>query len=299
MTESPIPRFWSRSVNVEIPLEAGEYVVHVRLDRQPYRRKEEVIEKVTEWNTRKHARILTERAISRSIASNYIPNLENIPVPLDGIAGIDLNECKERAKTAPRFTRTDSVVGASLLKDKDNASDSHSEGGEEDKDGDESEVESTSVESDEEENTAPRADDKGSDETFVAIGDEPQSTGADAAVDVATAGTPTEAPATNEPSAPTTESVPPGSPVDPTGAQTPAPSQGPPVVMQSPPPMHGSPLLLPAAPSVMMYNEDDVIFLGLRVYTDKAAPAIISGQLRVDLTGAQPSNDYSASGPPY
>lgn len=31
--------FFGRSVNAEIDLEAGEYVVHVRIDRQPFRSK--------------------------------------------------------------------------------------------------------------------------------------------------------------------------------------------------------------------------------------------------------------------
>jgi hypothetical protein len=42
VAESLLSRMWSRSVNVEVNLTAGDYVVHVRIDRNAYPGREEV-----------------------------------------------------------------------------------------------------------------------------------------------------------------------------------------------------------------------------------------------------------------
>ncbi|KAG6888261.1 hypothetical protein C0992_009150 [Termitomyces sp. T32_za158] len=73
----------SRSVNTEVDLEAGEYVVHVRLDP---------------WKGRDLARIMTEKARSQCILSNFnaAEMAGYLPVPLDFFAGYDLSELETR-----------------------------------------------------------------------------------------------------------------------------------------------------------------------------------------------------------
>ncbi|KAG5736063.1 Calpain-9 [Termitomyces sp. T112] len=82
ITSSTTTRF-GRSVNVEVYLEAGEYVVHVRLDP---------------WKGRDFARILTEKVKSRSLLSNFtaVEMADYLPVPLDFFAGHDLSELETK-----------------------------------------------------------------------------------------------------------------------------------------------------------------------------------------------------------
>ncbi|KAG6850388.1 hypothetical protein H0H93_013943 [Arthromyces matolae] len=70
---SPLPS--SRSVNIELELDEGAYMVYVRLDRKKSRDDPEYFQKGVEsgWNHRKLSRVLTERAKSRSITSNFVP----------------------------------------------------------------------------------------------------------------------------------------------------------------------------------------------------------------------------------
>ncbi|KAF7332285.1 Calpain catalytic domain-containing protein [Mycena kentingensis (nom. inval.)] len=117
VAQSALTRFYLRSVNLEVQLEAGDYVVHVRLDRV-------VSDEFKEYNarncdTRKFARVQTERAKSQSIATNFKPRfgtaitqkqrtnpysvvLENLPIPLDVLAGQDLTELEVKALEAER-----------------------------------------------------------------------------------------------------------------------------------------------------------------------------------------------------
>ncbi|KAJ7173341.1 hypothetical protein C8R46DRAFT_946051 [Mycena filopes] len=105
VAESTQTRFYLRSVNLEAQLEAGEYVVHVRLDRV-------VNDQIPEYNpsntdTRKLSRVQTERAKSQSIAANFKPSavLENLPIPLDVLAGQDLTELEAKAVEAEKQIR--------------------------------------------------------------------------------------------------------------------------------------------------------------------------------------------------
>ncbi|KAF8597838.1 cysteine proteinase [Ceratobasidium sp. AG-I] len=86
--------FWKRSVNVELKnLEAGEYVVHVRLDRDERREKSYYKDSVKKWNHRKLSKVLAEAAVSKSIAANFDPTELDVflPNPLENYAGQDLN----------------------------------------------------------------------------------------------------------------------------------------------------------------------------------------------------------------
>ncbi|KAG7093328.1 hypothetical protein E1B28_007008 [Marasmius oreades] len=70
---SSTSRLLTRSVNLEVDLEAGDYVVHVRLDRhvRADRPKGYYQSKLEGWNQRSLSRVLTERATSHSVASNF------------------------------------------------------------------------------------------------------------------------------------------------------------------------------------------------------------------------------------
>ncbi|KAJ7613033.1 hypothetical protein FB45DRAFT_993113 [Roridomyces roridus] len=102
LAQSVHARYFSRSVNLEIQLEAGEYVVHVRIDRQYWREKDYFEQLSENWDEQKLARVMTERAKSRSIASNFKAETEvnNIPIPLNVLAGQTLTQLEEKAKAA-------------------------------------------------------------------------------------------------------------------------------------------------------------------------------------------------------
>ncbi|KAG8874197.1 hypothetical protein FRB97_006084 [Tulasnella sp. 331] len=64
--------FWDRSVKCEIDLpHAGEYVVHVRLDRSLKRTKDWLSTNSSSWSGRKYARKWAEFVMSQSIAANF------------------------------------------------------------------------------------------------------------------------------------------------------------------------------------------------------------------------------------
>ncbi|KAJ7247339.1 cysteine proteinase [Mycena rebaudengoi] len=95
------PRFNSRSVNLEIELDAGDYVVHVRLDRRsrPGREKGYFEQSAEEWDQRKLSRMLTAREKSRSIASNYKAESQakHLPIPVEALAGVNFADMEKKA----------------------------------------------------------------------------------------------------------------------------------------------------------------------------------------------------------
>ncbi|KAG6864733.1 hypothetical protein C0991_007475 [Blastosporella zonata] len=93
---------YSRSVNAEVDLEAGEYVVHVRLDSVVDHRDEdyEDIYAHIDWQERVYSRVRTEQVKSQTIASNFNAvgdAADYLPVSLDLIAGQDLSELETKA----------------------------------------------------------------------------------------------------------------------------------------------------------------------------------------------------------
>ncbi|PPQ91204.1 hypothetical protein CVT25_001220 [Psilocybe cyanescens] len=75
LTESSYSFFASRAVTVEMDLEPGNYIVLARLDPAPIRDKDYFKKGLASgWDRRKLARVMTERAKGQSIASNYKPN---------------------------------------------------------------------------------------------------------------------------------------------------------------------------------------------------------------------------------
>ncbi|KAJ7173300.1 hypothetical protein C8R46DRAFT_1082400 [Mycena filopes] len=113
VAESVHARFFSRSVNLEIPLEAGEYVVHVRINQQIVRAKDYFETASVDWDETKLARVMTERARSQAIASNFYKagmQTESLPLPLDILAGQSLTQLEEKAAAAAVALRA--VTGA-------------------------------------------------------------------------------------------------------------------------------------------------------------------------------------------
>lgn len=84
--------FWGRSVNLEMDLEEGEYVVHVRMDRRAIRNKDYFKEGLPHWDWRKLGRVWSAGALSHSVAANFDAEYyrDLLPVPLDKYAGRDL-----------------------------------------------------------------------------------------------------------------------------------------------------------------------------------------------------------------
>ncbi|KAJ7648340.1 cysteine proteinase [Mycena polygramma] len=99
VAESLHARYFSRSVNLEMPLDAGEYVVHVRIDRSYLREKDYFESASVDWDERKLARVMTERARSQAIASNFKAETQtvNLPIPLSVLAGQTLTQLEEKA----------------------------------------------------------------------------------------------------------------------------------------------------------------------------------------------------------
>ncbi|KAG6830584.1 hypothetical protein H0H87_007581 [Tephrocybe sp. NHM501043] len=130
-SSSSIP--YSRSVNAELFLEAGEYVVHVgvqfiyyqitnshlpglqvRLDRFVYR--SEIYKSTIDCESRAAMHALTEKIKSRSIISNGFEaeDMAHFPVPLDTLAGRDLSELEAEAQAlASKDLLTEQTSGAS------------------------------------------------------------------------------------------------------------------------------------------------------------------------------------------
>ncbi|KAG8695526.1 hypothetical protein FRC09_009104, partial [Ceratobasidium sp. 395] len=83
--------YWRRSVNLEIDLEPGEYVVHVRLDREMTRPANYLSEKA--MKPRKLSRVLTEQMQAKSVAVNFDGGLSrHLRVARGTYAAKDLTE---------------------------------------------------------------------------------------------------------------------------------------------------------------------------------------------------------------
>ncbi|KAG8682587.1 hypothetical protein FRC09_016664, partial [Ceratobasidium sp. 395] len=92
-TRSTHTVFWRRSVNVELDhLEAGDYVVHVRLDRDKFREKTFYKDNVENWNPRKLSKVWAEACLSKSIAVNFNPDAFGnlLPASIENFGGEDL-----------------------------------------------------------------------------------------------------------------------------------------------------------------------------------------------------------------
>ncbi|KAJ6456269.1 hypothetical protein C8R47DRAFT_1203667, partial [Mycena vitilis] len=103
---SPHSRCSSRSVSLEFPeLESGEYIIHCRLDKVPLTD----FTNSDDWSQSKLARVITERAISESVATNVAAEFleKNLPIPLDILAGQDLADLQRKAEDLKTLRRKD------------------------------------------------------------------------------------------------------------------------------------------------------------------------------------------------
>ncbi|KAG5643371.1 hypothetical protein DXG03_001019 [Asterophora parasitica] len=101
----------SRSVNAEVHLEAGEYIVHVRLDREIIRPEGYLEQGLDVWNDRSYARIQPERVKSQSIASNFdiITEAKYLSISLDTLAGQDLAELEAKVAASTKALKSETV----------------------------------------------------------------------------------------------------------------------------------------------------------------------------------------------
>lgn len=89
---------WTRTVNLFTDnLEAGDYVLHVRLDRNVHRTKDFIPQNQPNWDARKLSRVWSEAARSMSMAANFDQRAwrEQIVVPPEAFAGKDLMELEK------------------------------------------------------------------------------------------------------------------------------------------------------------------------------------------------------------
>jgi hypothetical protein len=110
LSEATPTLLYSRSVNLEIDLDVGEYVVYVRLDRTTFKEPDYFKKGVDSgWDHRKLSRILTERAKGRSIASNFTPGIQAkyLPTELSELIERDLAQYKKEQEKRAKKTETE------------------------------------------------------------------------------------------------------------------------------------------------------------------------------------------------
>ncbi|KAJ7327524.1 hypothetical protein DFH08DRAFT_884706 [Mycena albidolilacea] len=238
------PRFYSRSVNLELDLEAGDYIVHVRLDRnvRADREKNYFETNSATWDQRKLSRALTMKAQSQSIASNFKAESQakNLTIPVDALAGLNFADMEKQAIEKAEAQKKEAAAAALRANP----------------------VVTTTT------TTTTTVT------TVAADGTKTVTTSEKPAAD----GVASEA---NKDSVPVADAVKVEAPADGAQVKPTDPAASPvPVPVVSPFP----PAELAPEPEV---SEDDTIFMGLRVYTDKAGgAATIGGQLRHEMETA-------------
>ncbi|KAK7018181.1 cysteine proteinase [Favolaschia claudopus] len=240
--ESAQNRFFSRSVNLELVLGEGDYIVHVRFDRRP---NDDYIKDCNSVDQRKLSRVRMAKAQSQSIASNFNKELnsEDLGVAMEELAGFDFEDMQKKATVAistdadPSMPKIDAqgvpgvIVQVTVKTDLD------------------SDVASA------ESNKNPRADKPAEESCKVENPAEDSTSGA-------------------KPDPPKTGDI--------------QSSQAAPIPIP--------PAVVPASTETPTQKapdsaEDNVVFMGLRVYTDKnAGAAVIGGQLRHEMEAALASS---------
>jgi len=96
-------KFWGRSVSLEVDLDEGEYVVHVRLDRRQIRNKKYIQEGTPSWDSRKFSRMWSEEILAKSIVINFQPLYYGalLPIPPRIFTGKDLTELEMSSQKRP------------------------------------------------------------------------------------------------------------------------------------------------------------------------------------------------------
>ncbi|KAF8889514.1 hypothetical protein CPB84DRAFT_1711621 [Gymnopilus junonius] len=115
LEQSSYSFFYTRSVTVELELEAGDYVVLARLDAAPTKDKDYFRKGLASgWDRRKLARIMTERAKGQSIASNYKPNPQLLPTPASTILASEQVKADKITREAVKTYAGDVKPGESV-----------------------------------------------------------------------------------------------------------------------------------------------------------------------------------------
>jgi len=122
LASSDFSYFLNRSNTLRIELEAGDYIVHVRLDRDTDPGKRDGFAgRVSSFETRKMSRVLSELARSKSIAANFDTKrwANHLVVPVEVLGGRDINqiqtehieeESKRRKTLQARFSVMRDIV---------------------------------------------------------------------------------------------------------------------------------------------------------------------------------------------
>ncbi|PPR07664.1 hypothetical protein CVT26_001594 [Gymnopilus dilepis] len=246
LEQSSYSFFYTRSVTIEIELEAGNYIVLARLDAAPAKDKDYFKKGLSSgWDRRKLARIMSERAKGQSIASNYKPNPQLLPTPASTILASEPVKADKTAIEAVKTYAGDVKPGESVT------------------------VTTTTT-------TKTTITKNGKQEDDPLVRSAPRG-----GINNITAGpppvngysVPREPGLVGMPESPS----PPQSPVSPPlQPYVPLPPPPPPMDWGGPP----SPII-PAAPLPSdVLEEDNSVVVGLKVYTKKTAPTVITGRLK-------------------
>uniref|UniRef100_A0A8H7XM98 Calpain catalytic domain-containing protein n=1 Tax=Psilocybe cubensis TaxID=181762 RepID=A0A8H7XM98_PSICU len=253
IAQSSYSFFASRSVSVEMDLQAGNYIILARIDPAPVRDKDYFRNGLASgWDRRKLNRIMTERAKGQSIASKLLPTpasavLASQQVKSDKAAIDAIKTYAGEVKPGESVTVTTTTTTTTVVS-KNGGSSSANEPASE---------------------RPVRGGSKGVNN--ITAGHMPNGKGYG------------RAPNGTYPMEPGWAGIPPGSPPLSPGKITPFP----PGLLPPPPPLDLAPLsppLLPIGGSMPLptdvLEDDNSIVIGLKVYTKKIAPAVITGRLK-------------------
>ncbi|KAJ3724038.1 hypothetical protein C8R42DRAFT_702131 [Lentinula raphanica] len=233
LAHSAPSRLWSRSVNLELNLDAGDYVVHDFIDKGRQH-----------WDERTFARVLSARTEAQSIAASKT-GLGLLPLPLSILAGQDLAELEGKALAKKKEEETQGAQKAEEAKRKPEEDAQKAEETEEKKAEDEgsNEIASDNATTDQTEYSTPiPSTTTTSTHQVVTVAERPEEVESDVSDDTEDAPTDAFAQSGND--------------------NVPADSQ----------------------PDLKRYMlEENSIFLGFRVYTNKEAYVEIKGQLRHEM----------------
>jgi len=110
---------WPRSVVLSKVLQAGDYVLHVRLDRIEAGAKDFIKDNIPHWDERKLSRVKAELAYSASMAANYSHRKwgKNIVIPPEHFVGKDLlqleKECFDATATLRKSLKRQTTIETS------------------------------------------------------------------------------------------------------------------------------------------------------------------------------------------
>ncbi|KAE9397650.1 cysteine proteinase [Gymnopus androsaceus JB14] len=278
LAHSAPSRLYCRSVNLEMDLEAGDYVVHVRLDRWGRSREQDYItSQLSAWNQRIYARMLSERTKAQSIAANFQPESQTglLPLPIEVLAGQSLSEIEKKALALAETKKKEEEEKAK--KAEEAAAEAAKKAAEE--------AEKAAVAKEEE--AKKKADAEGDKAVTTVTTEQDRATTTTTTTIVQKIITITKKLASGEEVTETKQEEVSPEPTNNTAiTDSPAPTAN--TQIQE------TVITVPSVPPVTVTvdtklettaesSEENSVFLGLRVYTNKDAPVVIEGQLRHEM----------------